>query len=455
MRAKAVILVFDIGKTNKKVFLFDESYDIVYEQSAQMPETVDEDGDACEDLQLLNTWMLDSVREVLNNGKFGVKAVNISAYGASFVYVDEDGQALTALYNYLKPYPGILADILYDKYGGSENFAVETASPLLGSLNSGLQLFRLKQEKPEFFSRVKFALHLPQYLSFLLSSHPLSDITSIGCHTSLWNFARNNYHQWVCAEELDSKLPSIEPYDKVVEAEIHGHHIRVGGGLHDSSAALIPYLINFQEPFVLLSTGTWSISLNPFNDLPLTPDELAQDCLCYLQYKGRPVKASRYFAGKQHEDGVKKIAAQFQLADDFYKDISYNPAIVDKLKETTTAHIKSSARESPSPSTHPDPAEAYHRLMFDIVATQVISTQLILHGSPVKRLFVDGGFGRNHIFMHLLAQAFPGMEVYAASMAQASALGAALSIHSSWNSQAVPTNLIQLEYYSGTVPSMA
>jgi hypothetical protein len=39
-----VIAVFDIGKTNKKVFLFSEQYEIVFEQSTQFDEITDEDG---------------------------------------------------------------------------------------------------------------------------------------------------------------------------------------------------------------------------------------------------------------------------------------------------------------------------------------------------------------------------------------------------------------------------
>ena len=66
---------------------------------------------------------------------------------------------------------------------------------------------------------------------------------------------------------------------------------------------------------------------------------------------------------------------------------------------------------------------AYHQLMLDIVGQQILSTQLVIHNSPVKKLFVDGGFSKNSIFMNLLAEAFPDLEVYAASMAQASALG--------------------------------
>ena len=51
--------------------------------------------------------------------------------------------------------------------------------------------------------------------------------------------------------------------------------------------------------------------------------------------------------------------------------------------------------------------------------------------------------------MNLLAQAMPDIEVYAASMAQASALGAALVIHSTWNPNPIPKDLIELKYYPG------
>ena len=42
MRATPVIAIFDVGKTNKKLFLFDENYKIVFERSARFTETTDE-----------------------------------------------------------------------------------------------------------------------------------------------------------------------------------------------------------------------------------------------------------------------------------------------------------------------------------------------------------------------------------------------------------------------------
>ena len=50
-------------------------------------------------------------------------------------------------------------------YGGESQFSKQTASPVLGNLNSGMQLYRMKYEKPEKFKQINYALHLPQYLS--------------------------------------------------------------------------------------------------------------------------------------------------------------------------------------------------------------------------------------------------------------------------------------------------
>lgn len=85
--------------------------------------------------------------------------------------------------------------------------------------------------------------------------------------------------------------------------------------------------------------------------------------------------------------------------------------------------------------------------MLDIIKQQILSTKLVTYNSPVKKIFVDGGFSKNTIFMNLLAEAFPKMEVYAASMAQASALGAALAIHKNWNPKPIQNDLIDLKFY--------
>lgn len=448
MLAQPVIAVIDVGKTNKKLFLFDEEYNIVFEQSAQFFETVDEDGDACENIESLRLSVFDSLRSVFGKKEFDLKAVNFSAYGASFVYLDNEGRPLTPLYNYLKAFPKHLHKQFYQTYGGEETLSLETASPVLGSLNSGLQLYRLKYEKPEVFARLNCALHLPQYLSYLLSGKTGTDMTSIGCHTMLWDFQKKDYHHWVYKEGLHEKFAPLVSSDETVNAVFPGSNYKVGFGLHDSSAALIPYLVNFSEPFILISTGTWCISLNPFNTTPLTADELAQDCLCYLQYNGKPVKASRLFAGKMHEEGIKHLADHFHTEVARYRSVQFDPQLLPGLKNESNTVFTAIDFAQQDLSSFTSYEEAYHSLMYFIVQQQIASTTLVIKGSPVKRLFVDGGFSKNTLYMHLLAAAFPQMEIFAASMAQATSLGAALAIHKVWNPRPVPTTLIQLQFYS-------
>src|SRR5687768_6737168 len=144
MNSIKVIAVFDVGKTNKKLVLFDEQYKLVYEESKQLDEIRDEDGFACEDVDALTQWVEDSFDRLLNQKKFEIKAVNFSAYGASFVYLDDELNLVPPLYNYLKPYPAELQKKFYSDYGGECVVARQTASPVLGNLNSGMQLYRLK-----------------------------------------------------------------------------------------------------------------------------------------------------------------------------------------------------------------------------------------------------------------------------------------------------------------------
>ena len=455
MASIPVIAIFDVGKTNKKLFLFDSQYKIVYEKSAKFPETKDEDGDECDNLESLSFSIIDSLQEVISMKEFSIKAINFSSYGASLVYIDENGKPLTPLYNYLKKYPDTLHNQFYDTYGGVQSFTHQTASPVLGSLNSGMQLYRIKYERPALFKKIKYALHLPQYLSYLISGIPCSDITSIGCHTNLWDFNKMQYHQWVQQEGVLEKLAPILPGNEVLTTNFMGNNYFVGIGLHDSSAALIPYLVNFHEPFVLISTGTWCISLNPFNQTPLTDEELSNDCLCFMTYEGKPVKASRLFAGYEHEQQVNRIAAHFNQSIIRYRDINYDAEVVIDLQHKfqqaeCPIDLKASDFSKKELSSFTSDIEAYHQLILDIIAQQIFSTQLVLQGTDTKKIFVDGGFGKNSVYMNLLAKFFPDKEVFAASMAQATAVGTALSIHQCWNQMPLPNDIIELKYYANS-----
>ncbi|MDE3213535.1 MAG: carbohydrate kinase, partial [Bacteroidota bacterium] len=264
---------------------------------------------------------------------------------------------------------------------------------------------------------------------------------------------------WVNKEGIREKLAPIVPSNHVVSSPVNGVDIPVGIGLHDSSAALIPYLIESDPPFLLISTGTWCISLNPFNNSPLTTEELQSDCLTYMTYQGTPVKASRYHAGPFHETQIKKISSYFNLSVEDLACMNFDQTVVDSL-HTRYPSLFTGKSLDPGPepgiiqeidtSRFESAHEAYHFLMWEIARGQFHSTRLVLGYSGVNRIYVDGGFGKNDLYMKMLAKLFANMEVYRASVAQASALGAAIVIHSAWNQKSLPRTFIMKQLVSSS-----
>ncbi|WP_051200146.1 FGGY family carbohydrate kinase, partial [Flavobacterium subsaxonicum] len=332
--------VFDIGKTNKKFFLFDDDYNEVHRQYVNLPLTVDEDGFETEDLEALRHWMKDTFDTVLENAEFDVKTLNFSSYGASFVHLDYKGKALTPLYNYTKDIPADITNEFYKKYGDSLTIAAQTASPQSGMLNSGMQLYWLKYYKPEVFSQIKYSLHLPQYLSYLFTGIPVSEYTSIGCHTNLWNFDAEEYHAWVHAEGIDKILPPIVPTSASINTTYKDKKIKIGVGIHDSSSALLPYILSKKKPFLLLSTGTWSIALNPYNSESLSTEDIENNCLNYLRIDGKRVKASRFFMGNEYRLQVEKLTDYYEKEYGYHREVRFDQDIYLKLMEKPAVYFK-------------------------------------------------------------------------------------------------------------------
>ena len=430
-----ITLVFDIGKTNKKCFLFDENFEIIEQDEIEIAEIWDEDNFPCDDLKYLSKWILSMYKRYA--AKYTIEKVNFSTYGASLVHLDENLTPLTPLYNYLKKVKDGYFDKFYQKYGGKDNFSRETASPALNFLNAGLQLLWLKNEKQFLWDKWKYALHFPNYCSFLLHGQLVSEYTSIGCHTALWNYETMDYHQWVKDENLTRLLP------KIVDGRTTYPHQKdaktiIGTGLHDSSAALIPYLFGVKSPFMLISTGTWCITLNPFSTEMLTLEELQQDALQFLRISGKQVKASRLFLGKALELQLSNLNYHFDIEKpylDDYKSILFEKDLYLKTKkENKKAFHFTSLNESDNRnvflSSFDNFKEAYFQLMYEIVQKQVNAIYLALGNTKdIKTIFIDGGFSKNDVFCKMLAHELPQFEFKITDVAAGSALGAAIAIN--------------------------
>jgi sugar (pentulose or hexulose) kinase len=431
--AAEVLLVFDIGKTHKKVILFNHHLRMLHQEECRFEEILDDEGDPCEDAALLESWILKKLHQYLSAKDYVVKGVNFSTYGATLVHLDREGRRMAPIYNYLKDLPEHVYEVFFESYGGQEEFSRKCASPMLGMLNSGLQLLWLKRTKPEVFAQVRQSLHLPQYVSRLIHGQMVSELTSIGCHTMLWDFERMQYHSWLKEEGI--KLPDPIPVSECFPVALEGNKLEAGIGIHDSSASLAPYIRAAPEPFILVSTGTWCINMNPFNQEVLTAEELSNDCLCFLGVHGKPVKSSRFFLGRIHDLNVERMEAYFGVGPGAYKDIDPGTEAIRKAwkkggkeqvffrKVIPEGWIDFEADLDQFGSFE----EAYIRFMTDLTQ-QVIRSIRWIEGAAdrTRHLYISGGFSRNPIFRHLLCLAFPSKEVYTSEVDNASSLGAAL-----------------------------
>jgi len=69
---KKVTAIFDIGKTNKKILLFDEQLQVVYQKEHKFPETTDDDGFECDDIVALERWMSGTLEQLADDNEYDV-----------------------------------------------------------------------------------------------------------------------------------------------------------------------------------------------------------------------------------------------------------------------------------------------------------------------------------------------------------------------------------------------
>lgn len=430
-----VTAIFDIGKTNKKILLFNEAMKVIYEHEEKFPQVLDDDGFECDDIDLIEKWIMETLNSLATSYAFDLQNVNFTTYGATIAYLDEEGRRLTPIYNYLKPVDEKIPESLYKRNGGRDEFCRRTASPALGMLNSGIQALWLKSTKPEVFAKVKHILHFPQYVAYGLTRRIVSEHTSIGCHTGLWDFDNMQYHSWVKAYELPVPFPV--PVNSTSEVIIKGKAVNVGIGIHDSSASLAPYFSLDNGKFLLLSTGTWCINMNPFNEEKLTAEQLDKDCLCYMSITRQPVKSSRLFLGHLHDTGLGFINKHFRKPEDQYKTIKTDKKLLQVLR-SRYAGKKIFFQTGPYSREFNDRVDmyefasfdaAYHQLMIELCDLTAESIRLVLPANDdIRNLYITGGFSRNELFLHLICEAFPEKLIFTSEIANASALGAALVI---------------------------
>ena len=432
------VVVIDIGKTNKKILLFDNSYNVIYCKSVRFKELVDDDGFPCDDIDAIEKWIFDEIKDVQEQGIYNIKAINFSTHGATVVYLDKDGNRCVPVYNYLKPLDKIDFGSFYKNYGGVDDFSRKTASPAYGMLNSGMQIYWLKHVKPKYWEKVATILHYPQYLSYLFTNKITADFTSIGAHTALWDFDQMNYHSWIKDQQI--KLPPPENGSKATMVNFNGQKIAFGTGLHDSSSSIVPLLRRSDKKFVLISTGTWIICMNPFSKEKLTFEQLNKNCLCFMTPNKDQVKSSMHFLGHAHELYIEVLSTYFSKDLHTYTNLDIDLDLIqNSLKKSKKIFLPPIVDgdfkvDINVLSNFFSYEEAYCQLMTEISIKVVDDIKLVLDNhNNIKHLYLSGGFNKNKWFICFIKLLMPNFILELSDIKNESALGAALMMDSYFN----------------------
>jgi sugar (pentulose or hexulose) kinase len=271
----------------------------------------------------------------------------------------------------------------------------------------------------------------------MLTGIPVSEFTSLGCHTALWNYTTRQYDDWVTKEKIDVKLAPLVSTFTSINSEVSGKKLMIGTGIHDSSSALLPYLTSVKKSFILISTGTWCVSLNPFSLDKLTAKDIANGCLYYMTTEGSPVLAHRLFLGFEFELQVNKLAMVYQTTLRKIQKIKYDQDIVKALQNNDKryfqfAHLGMAEQTIQNLPKDFDLKTAYHQLMGELVERQLISIKSILKNAPIKKIIIDGGFAKNNLYLKMLAGKCKPMVIYANRTPAGSALGAGIALKPEW-----------------------
>ncbi|OWV74598.1 carbohydrate kinase [Rhizobium sp. R339] len=417
------IAVLDIGKTNAKVVVLDSETGAEIAVLKRPNVTIKTGPYPHYDIEALWSFALDALKKLAREP--GFDAISITTHGAAAALLDGDGTLAMPVIDYEHEYP----EAIRDAYTALRPPFGETFSPRLAmGLNVGAQLHYQKSAFPEEFAKVTDILTYAQYWTARLTGVAANELTSLGCHTDLWNPKTGSYSSLV--DRLDirglmapirSAFDAIGPVLPEIAAKLGlGEAVPVYCGIHDSNASLLPHLIHREAPFAVVSTGTWVINFGVGGNLDhLDPK---RDALANVDAYGRAVPSSRFMGGREFEilsveiGAVDEKSAQAAIAPVIDNGILLLPNIAPGSGPFPGKTSRWIGAEKASREERHAAACLYLALMTDACLELIGAKGAII---------VEGPFALNETYLKLLA-ALAGREVIALPGTTGTSQGAAL-----------------------------
>ena len=329
-----VIAIFDVGKSSKRLLLFDYGLNIVHQEEKLFAEIHDSAGVGCDDTEAIITWMKSRLSGVIRTGDYTVRGLNFTGARSCLIHLDEEGN-------------------------------------------------------------------------------------------------------WIGSEE-DKKVRDTAIHE-TFGINIEGHEIRAGYGVRNTSASMIPYLMSTEKPFILVSTGAWCTFMNPFNADITAADGITDETISLVKIEGLQVKTSRALLGEIHDLNVARLDDRFGVTGELFKTIKIKSKKIKKMLAGRHGRIffrhgipEGYVDNDANLSHFLTYADAYHQMVFDLADLCMESYRAVLSSADnTEIVYVTGGFARNDTFVRVLAARMPDKRVFASTVDNATALGAAITVYES------------------------
>ncbi|QNA86146.1 carbohydrate kinase [Sphingomonas sp. So64.6b] len=369
----------------------------------------------------IEAWMVTVLRDFAAFGR--ICAIVPVAHGAA-IAVLRDGRLAVPPIDYEQNLPAERR-ALYD--AGRDPFAATGSPPLPAGLNIGAQLDLLDDLYPALLTRGATILPWAQYWAWLLSGVPVSEVTSLGCHSDLWRPADERPSQLAERRGWAALFAPIARAGDVVGAISPAMAARTGlpgdvrihAGLHDSNAALHAaraFAEIGDHEATILSTGTWFVAMrSPGAEAVVDIADLpeARDCLVNVDVRGRMVPSSRFMGGRE----IELLSGIDTRRVDIKPD---QPALVAAVQDVVAAGAMALPSMMPGVGPFPagegdwiaEPDDPYAvRAAACLYAALVADAALDLIGSR-DRLLIEGRFAEAQVFVRALASLRPDTAVY-------------------------------------------
>ncbi|PXW99420.1 sugar (pentulose or hexulose) kinase [Sphaerotilus hippei] len=406
--------VLDVGKTRVKLLVMNGAGEVLHQcdrPNAPVPSSL---GYPALDVAGIEAWLLERLAG-LGALRSRIRHLIVSTHGAAFAALQDD--------TLLLPVPDYESEV-YEctplaPWADEIDPFEQTCSPLLpAGLNAARQWHWLEQAHPALWQRVDTLLPYPQYWAWRLTGERCAELSSLGCHTQLWQPGAATWSALAQRRGWARRMPPLRRAWDVLAPLRSDLASRLGlpsdcavhVGVHDSNACLAAYLRSMPR-MTLVSTGTWIVIMAPGGSTASL--DAGRDMLANVSVRGETVPTARFMGGRELKlllAGADPAAAdEDTLAALLRRDVMALPAFVHQGGPfgERPGEVREAGRRIDAVST----LDAAERATLGALYCAQVTAWLIEHLRAPAPVVVDGPFAGNPVYVRALAALLDGAEL--------------------------------------------